>query len=261
MLSCGHDQLSGDEQGPVSTTFQNKLADKIASIPRSVERARAVYQRLSPLLNRYSGGMPPGFMAAIAEFESGGKMSSTGDSTLGEVGIFQITRTFPSKVGLPAESRHQEENNVFFGGIEYQIMAAEMFLANPRIPMGTPDNWKLARLAFAVGKGGTKKLLEQSGANSWAELIRYIDKTGGISLGRQSAGKVWFRVHVIDVLWTVGMQVRRPIIIETPVRVPNPPAGPYTLPDHVAGLIPSPWQGPLIVLGAAGVYYAARKLI
>lgn len=260
LVSCGHDQLSG-ERGFVSTSFQNKLANQISDIPRNAERARAVYSRLGPLLERYRGGMPAGFLAAIASFESGGKMSSRGDSTLGEVGIFQITKSFPGKVGLPAGSRFEEEVNVFLGGIEYQIMAVEMFLANPRIKLGTPDNWKLARLAFAVGPGGTKKLMQASNASSWSDLVRYVDKKGGIPLGRQSAGKVWFRVNIIDVLWKVGQRVKPVFVVQAPVRLPNSPAGPYTLPKKVASYIPSPWQAPFIVASVAGAYWAARKIL
>jgi hypothetical protein len=262
LLSCGHDfQLSGDEQVFVSTTFESKLAQQIADIPRNAERARAVYSRLRPLLERYNGGMPAGFMAAIASFESGGKMSSTGDSTLGEVGIFQITKSFPGKVGLPADSRFNEEVNVFLGGIEYQIMAVEMHLANPRIRLGTPDNWKLARLAFAIGAPGTKKLLEQSGASSWPELVRWVDAQGGVALGRQSAGKVWFRVHVIDVLWQIGLRVKPIIHAQAPVRVPNSPAGAYTLPEQVEPYIPSHALATVGAFGLVGVVWAARKVI
>ena len=197
--------------------------------------------------------MPSGFLAAIASFESGGKMSSTGDVGLGEVGIFQITSSFPPKVGLPAESRRDKETNVFLGCLEYQIMAVEMHLANPRIPLGTIDNWKLARLAFAIGAGGTRTLLKQSGAGSWDGLVAYVDRVGGVSLGSQSASKVWFRVHVINVLWDIGKLVNPPFWIGTPVKIPDPPVGAYTLPSSVAAYLPSPLTGFLIALSIGGV--------
>jgi hypothetical protein len=193
--------------------------------------------------------MSAGFLAAIASFESGGKMSSRGDSSLGEVGIFQITRTFPQKVGLPADSRFDEATNIFLGCIEYQMMAVEMWLANPHIRLGTVDNWKLARLAFAIGAGGTRKLLANSGAGSYAELVAYVDRVGGVSLGRQSAGKIWFRVHVIDVLWDIGQLAKPSFWIGAPVKIPNPPVGPYTLPSSRASYLPSPLHGVLIALG------------
>jgi hypothetical protein len=244
----------------VSSEFKNKLSRQIADIPKNAERARGVYDRLSPLLNKYRGGMSAGFLAAIASFESGGKMSSTGDATLGEVGIFQITRSFPPKVGLPADSRRDEETNVFLGGIEYQIMAVKMFLSAPAIRLGTIDNWKLARLAFSIGEGGTRKLLNQSGARSYAELVAYVDKVGGAPLGRQSASKVWFRVKVIDVLWEIGQLVKPSLWVGAPVKLPNPPAGAYTLPADVAPYLPSPWRGPLIGagIGAAAILLASR---
>lgn len=193
--------------------------------------------------------MPVGFLAAIASFESGGKMSSRGDSSLGEVGIFQITRSFPPKVGLSAEARFNEEANVFLGCLEYQMMAVEMWLAQPSISMGTPDSWKLARLAFAIGAGGTRTLLRKSGARSYQELVEYVDNQGGVSLGRQSASKVWFRVHVIDVLWRVGQLARPALWVGAPVKIPNSPAGPYTLPSSIARHMPSPIRGPLVALG------------
>ena len=236
----------------VSSEFRSKLQQQIQSIPSSAAKAREVYNRLRPLLNRYKGGMSAGFLAAIASFESGGKMGSRGDDVLGEVGIFQITSSFPPKVGLPADSRRDEETNVFLGCIEYQIMAVEMYLANPRIPLGTIDNWKLARLAFAIGAGGTRTLLKRSNAGSWAGLVAYVDSVGGVALGRQSASKVWFRVHVIDVLWDIGKLVNPPFYIGTPVKIPNPPAGAYTLPASVAAYLPSPLTGFLIALSIGG---------
>jgi hypothetical protein len=242
----------------VSSEYKNKLNRQIADISKSAARARGVYDRLSPLLNKYRGGMSAGFLAAIASFESGGKMSSTGDSSLGEIGIFQITRSFPAKVGLPADSRKNEETNVFFGCIEYQIMAVKMWMAAPVIRLGSIDNWKLARLAFAVGEGGTRTLLKRSQARSYSDLTDYLDRVGGVSLGRQSAGKVWFRAHVINVLWDVGQLVKPSFWVGAPVKIPNPPAGAYTLPSSVAKYLPSPWRGPIIGLGigAAALFLA-----
>jgi hypothetical protein len=250
--ATGSGQLSGGQVLSVATSeFQSKLNQQIQDIPRNVTKALEVYNRLSRSLNRYHGGMPVGFLAAIASFESGGKMSSVGDASLGEIGIFQITSSFPPKVGLPAESRKNEETNIFLGCLEYQIMAVEMWLANTTIRLGSDDNWKLARLAFAVGPGGTRKLLASSGANSYSQLVDYIDRTGGISLGGQSAGKVWFRVRVIDVLWEVGRRVQPMSTSGAPVKLPNPPIGKYSLPSNVAAYIHSPLRGPLIALTLA----------
>jgi hypothetical protein len=236
----------------VSSEYRNKLNRQIADISKNAVRARGVYDRLAPLLNKYHGGMSAGFLAAIASFESGGKMSSRGDSSLGEVGIFQITKTFPQKVGLPASSRFDEATNVFLGCIEYQIMAVEMYFAAPAIGLGGVDNWKLARLAFSIGAGGTRTLLKKSGARSWSELVDYVDRVGGLALGRQTAGKVWFRVRVIDVLWAVGQEAKPVFWSGAPVKIPNPPSGSYTLPASVAPFLPSPLRGPLISLAVGG---------
>jgi hypothetical protein len=247
-----------DGSSVVTSEFQLKLKRQIADIPRNAARAREVYDRLAPLLNKYRGGMSAGFLAAIASFESGGKMSSTGDATLGEVGIFQITSSFPPKVGLPAASRRDTETNVFLGCLEYQIMAVKMFLAAPSISLGSIDNWKLARLAFSIGEGGTRKLLEQSGARSYSGLLEYLDRKGGVSLGRQSAGKVWFRAHVIEVLWDIGQLVKPSFWVGAPVKIPSPPTGEYTLPATVAAYLPSPLRGPLIALalGSAAIFFS-----
>lgn len=236
----------------VPSEYRSKLNKQLENIHQNARRARLVHGNLAPLLRKYHGGMPTGFLAAIASFESGGKMSSKGDSSLGEVGIFQITRSFPSKVGISPELRYKEEWNVFLGCLEYQMMAVEMWLANKRIPMGTVDNWKLARLAFSIGAGGTRKLLNLSKATSFAGLAAYVDDVGGVPLGRQSAGKVWFRVHVIDALWRVGNLVSPAFWVGAPVKIPNPPSGTYTLPKSIAPYLPSPLQGPLIALAIGG---------
>ena len=244
-------QLSGGQVLLVSSEFKSKLNNQISNIPKSVAQAKGVYESLNPWLDKYRGGMPGGFLAAIALFESGGKMSSRGDAQLGEVGVFQVTSSFPPKIGLPANSRLDKQTNIFLGCLEYQIMAVKMFFAAPAIRLGSTDNWKLARLAFSVGEGGTRTLLKKSGARSWKDLVEYVDQAGGVSLGRQSAGKVWFRVHVIDVLWKIGQLVKPSFYIGAPVRIPSPPAGDYTLPADVASYLPSPWRGPLIGLGIA----------
>lgn len=239
----------------VSAEYRSKLQQQENEIPQRAARARSVLGNLSPWLFKYHGGMPVGFLAAIASFESGGKMSSRGDYSLGEVGIFQITESFPPHVGLPASSRYDAETNVFLGCLEYQIEAVRMWLARPSIPLATADNWKLARLAFSIGPNGTKKLLQLSGARNYRDLMRYVDSVGGVALGRQSAGKVWFRVHVIDVLWKIGEQTF-PVQIGAPVQLPTPPAGAYTIPNDVAPHIPPAWRGPVLAIGISAAALA-----
>lgn len=194
-----------------------------------------------------------GFLAAIAQWESGGKMSSSGDPSLGEVGYFQITGTFPPKVGIPAEKRREPEVNVFLGCLEYQIEAVRMKLHNPLVSLGTADSWKLARLAFAVGSAGTKQLITNAMPRMHGQVFSavrdYVNRTGGISLGSQSAGKVWYRVHAIDLQWLIGKQVFPYLDIGAPVKIPAPPETPYTLPNDVAPFMPSPLRGPLLAAG------------
>lgn len=231
-------------------TYADKLRERRAQIPARAEKARAIENALGPLLRRYHGGMPRGFLAAIAEWESGGKMSSRGDPALGEVGIFQITSSFPPEIGWPANSRYQEENNVFLGCLEYQIEAVRMFFASG-IALGTEDNWKLARLAFAVGSPGTRKLLRASGAKTYAQLLRYLDQTGGVSLGKQSAGLVWFRAHSVDLLWEIGKRVRTPFP-SAPTKIPSPAGTSYRLPGDVSRFLIPGWTQILIAATVFG---------
>jgi hypothetical protein len=244
----------------VSTAeWQSKLQKRIDSVPSRVVDARRTFAEIGPWLHRYHGGMPMGFLAAIAQWESGGKMSSTGDAVLGEVGYFQITSTFPPKVSVPAAKRYEPEVNVFLGCLEYQIEAVRMKLHHPLVSLGSSDSWKLARLAFAIGTNGTQQLI--TAARPWAHgrvfeaVRRYVDEVGGVSLGRQSAGKVWYRVHSVDLQWQIGQQVFPYLDMGAPVKIPAPPETPYTLPADVAPHLPSPLRGPLVAAGLVGLSF------
>jgi hypothetical protein len=231
-------------------TYADKLRERRAQIPARAEKARAIYRDLKPLLSRYHGGMPVGFLAAIAQWESGGKMSSRGDPALGEVGIFQITSSFPREIGWPPDSRYEKEYNVFLGCLEYQIEAVQMFLASG-IALGSEDNWKLARLAFAVGSPGTRRLLRASGATTYRQLLGYLDRTGGVALGKQSAGLVWFRAHSVNILWEIGKQVRAPFP-SAPVQIPAPPGTSYQLPGDLNRYLIPRWTQILIAATVFG---------
>lgn len=225
-----------------------KLARLLASVPARIQKAREIYAgQIGQWIRKYHGGCPAGFMAAIAEFESGGRMIE-GDDRLGEVGFFQITGSFPPKVGVIPSARYKPEVNVFLGGLEYNMAAAELKVHHPWLDLASADIWKLARLSFAIGKSGTRQLIDGSrtdGHSPWRDVKRYVSQTGGVSLGRQSASKVWFRVHAVDVQWHVGSYVA-PIVLRAPVAIPSPPGINYVVPPAVARYMPSPYRGPII---------------
>ena len=79
-------------------------------------------------------------------------------------------------------------------------------------------------MVFAIGRGGTKLLLRRARplvpGNVYGSLLEYINKVGGVDLGRgQPAGKVWFRVHMVPVAWSVGLKA-----------IPGKPGKPRLLP-------------------------------
>lgn len=238
----------------VSSEWRSKLDNEISNAARRTARAREVYGQLGPWIRRYRGGAPGGFLAAIAEFESGGKMSSAGDPQLGEVGFFQITSSTPPKFGLPASARFDPQTNVFLGGLEYNVEAVRLWITNPAIVQpGSADNWKLARLAFAIGPSGTQKLIDASGPHERGQVFegvkKYVDKTGGMALGSQSAGKVWFRVHAVDLTWKAGQAVSGSY--GAPEAPPAPPGITYTLPKAVASRIQSGRSSAAVMVVAA----------
>lgn len=192
---------------------------------------KRVYAKLRPWLERYKGGLPVGVFAAFAQYESNGRMDAPGDNYLGEVGYFQITKTLPKHFGLSPELRKNPEGNVFLAGLEYNDEAARFALLYPAIQPGTADSWKIARLVFAVGRNGTRLLLNAAKplvpGNAYGSVVSYVERTGGIDLGRaQPKAKVWFRVKMIAVQWAIGMKaiggkVGRPEILPTPPGVPG----------------------------------------
>lgn len=230
-----------------------------------VRRGKALLAEYGAWLRRYRGGLPAGTFAAIMQMESDGKMAAPGDESLGEVGFFQITRTFPAKLGLPAESRYQPEVNVFLGGAEYQLEAAKAAKLWPQlVQKGSEDQWKLARLAFSIGAGGTRDLVSKAivavpHGPIYQRVKTFVDATGGIAYGSQSAAKVRYRVHVVDVIFDVGRRVEGgsfgpPQVIPAPASI-----GRYTFPPELLPFTGKPGLGIIGVAGlAAGAFLLAR---
>lgn len=233
----------------------------MSSDPKAV---KSIIASLGPLLERYRGGMPLGFLAAIIQVESGGRMVA-GDASLGEFGYLQVAADVPPKFGYPASLRTTPEGNIFVGALEYAINAVALSLYDPRIQLGSEDSWKIARLGFAIGMGGTRKLLDASrglGGSAWQAIKTYVDSTPGMALGSQSPAKVRDRVHLVDTVWATGQAVA-PGSGGLPT-IPPPPAGlnpPVIKPAIAAKLASARSTQILLVLAAiaGGVWFYLRS--
>lgn len=215
-------------------TEQGKISSRAAS-------AAKFYAKYGHLVTKYSGGMPIGFLCAIAQWESNGKMSSSGDISLGEVGIYQITDSAPKHFGVDPDVRRHAEGNIFLAGLEYNANANRLAKEYPNlISPGSKDQWMLARLSFAIGYGGTTKLIRLAGRRYgavWDDIRRYVERTGGIQLGSQSPAKIWYRVHIIALQWEIGSRVAD-MSYGQPTRVPAYKR--YRIPSRYGYLV-DPW--------------------
>lgn len=245
------------------TDYRAELAAHTAPavIADRVKRTRALYQQYGALIDKYRGGMPQGFAAASMQWESDGIPTTVGDPNLGEFGLYQVTSEFPTTIGLPADSRLNTETNIFLGMMDYQLAAARLAAQNRAIQLGTSDSWKLARLSFAIGAGGTQSLVASAlkwrptyGGNVFATVRAFVDAGGATSAGSQSADLVWYRVHTVDVVWDIGQAAVPFQSWGSPTKVPAPPSGPYVLPAALASSFHAPIPVALL-LAAAGLGY------
>lgn len=230
-----------------------------ANFDADVARAQAIYDQLGPWIDRYHGGVPSGFIASAILHESGGNFNAPGDVSLGEVGYLQVAAYVPPLFGYPEEARLDPESNIAIGVLEYELEAVLWSLSYPQVSLGTADSWKLARLAFAVGRAGSHQLADLASGNGgltdgdvYGDIVRYVMATGGVPLGSQSASKVQQRVVDIDRQWAIGQAVAGGIP-GPPMIIPDPPAGPYTLPDEVAPYFVEPIPVTLLLLGGAAL--------
>lgn len=231
-----------------------------AAFDADVSRASAIYDTLGEWINRYRGGIPAGFIASAILHESGGNFGAPGDASLGEIGYLQVAAYVPPIFGYPPEARTDPESNIAIGVLEYELEAVLWSLAYPDVHLGTADSWKLARLAFAVGRGGSHQLADMARASGglddgavYNSIVRFILANGGVPLGSQSASKVAQRVIDIDRQWAIGQAVASGIP-GPPMIIPDPPVGPYTLPPEVEPYFTSPLSAiALLLLGGAGL--------
>lgn len=202
--------------------------------------------------------------------ESGGNFAAPGDPTLGELGYYQIAEYVPPLFGYPAIARADPETNVALASLEYGLEAGLWSNDYPQAQIGTSDSWKLARLAFAVGRAGSRTLAGMTSAamggyltpgGVYGDIARWTASTGGIPLGSQSAAKVLQRVLDIDRQWAIGQAVQ-PGISSSPQLIPEPPSGPYTIPASVIDYFVEPIPATLLILGgglAIFLYLIARR--
>lgn len=232
----------------------------------TAKRGKQLLAQYGTQINKYRGGMPAGFAAAIMAIESNGNPNLVGDVSLGEHGLYQVAAYIPPIFGFKAEARLNPEDNIFLGMMEYQTEVVKWKLAYPAlIDMGSADAWKLARLTFAIGGTARTVLAPLAKPTEFGKvydaIYNYVERNGGVPLGSQSAEKVKYRVKMIQVQWEIGQAVAAgaPTV---PLFVPNPPAGPYRLKEEWFAQFSKPAPLGLLAAIAAGVmamYLAWKK--
>jgi len=240
-----------------------------ANFDGDVARSRALLDQFRPWIERYRGGLPAGWMASIMLHESGGNFAAPGDPTLGEIGYYQIAAYVPSMFGYDPSARADPETNVALASLEYGLEAALWALEVPEVRIGSADSWKLARLTFAVGRAGSRQLAAlarqaQGGLTSgdvYGDIARWAAASGGVPLGSQSADTVARRVLDIDRQWAIGQAVQ-PGSPGPPTLIPDPPAGPYSIPIAALDYFSQPISGTVLLIGgglALLIYLIMRR--
>ncbi len=234
--------------------YTRKLSQ--ASIDYDVKAARALLAKFGTWIDRYRGGLPAGWMAAIMLWESGGNFDAPGDVSLGEAGYYQIAAYVPPLFGLPASARMDPETNVCIACLEYALEAVKFARNYPEVKLGTADSWKLARLVFAIGRGGSYALANAARplrpGDVYGSIRDHVAANGGVQLGSQSPMQIWFRVMTIDLQWRTGQTVASgsPGMPTVP---PQPPKGPFTIPAADLPFFAKPIQGTVLILGLLGL--------
>jgi hypothetical protein len=230
------------------------------------DETRAIYERYRPWFLRYRAGAPAGYLAAIVQHESGGRPDARGDASLGEQGLFQTEGSFGAKIGLPGLNTLNPEIAIFAGGLEMALRAIEML---PYADLGTSDSYRLARLGFAIGSGGTRKVIDAAtGGNPgayrgqvFARVLEWANRTGAIAVSSgQPAEKVRARINAVQEQWDIGQRING--AYGMPEKVPAPSGLRYTLPASAARHLASPRTGIVLALGAVAgltLYLLTRK--
>ncbi len=225
-----------------------------------VSRAQAIYDQLGPWIDRYHGGLPAGVLASFILHESGGDFNAPGDASLGEIGYLQVASYVPELFGYDANARTDPESNIAIGSLEYALEAVYWAAQIPEVMLGSADSWKLARLSFAVGRSGSRQLAALARAalggltagDVYHDIVRYVTSSGGVALGSQSADKVAQRVLDIDRQWAIGQAVSS-TSAGPPMYIPDPPAGPYTIPADAEPYFVQPISGTMLIIGGVAI--------
>ena len=251
----------------MTTNYSTELARLATSSyqDKVAKSARALLDKYGPWIDKYRGGVPRGWAAAIMYWESNGNFGAPGDASLGEVGFYQVATHTPVTFGMPASSRMDPETNVFLGLLEYQYDAARWKATFPTyVRLATDDSYKLARLSFAIGWGGATSLAKQAIASGDASvgalyegIANYVARTGGVALGSQSAEKVWFRVLSIRFQWEIGRKVAWSPS-GPPEKVKPPPGVSYTIPLPYSVLFVDAFPLPITIALVVGAYVLWR---
>lgn len=254
----------------MATNYAAELARRQspAYIASAVARSKQLLQQYGAWIHKYRGGMPAGMAAAIMYWESNGQPGTVGDQNLGEYGLYQIAAYLPGTLGMPADSRYDPETNVFLGMMEYALDVAKWKAMFPTlVDLGSADSWKLARLSFAIGFGGSTGLAKKAIAAGYATragdlygaIRRYVEANGAGAAGTQSAELVWFRVLTVESQWAIGQQVGG--MLESwpgpPTLVPAPPTGGYSIPTQYLPYFSRPqnWFAYAAIGGAAFILW------
>lgn len=244
----------------MASKWETALDHKKANAHDILTSAKRFYSKYGAWINRYRGGAPAGFLAAIAALESNGTMVD-GHNELGEYGFYSVAKYTEKEFGLPEDFRKKPENNIFIAALEYNVEARRIQLKYPSLVVdGTKDQWLLARLVFAIGNYGTDVCIrgaidhsEIVPGNLYEGILKWADETGAVAIGGSPAGKIWYRVHVNnDVNWPVGAAVT-----SQTVGIPSLPPGPggikYGLPKDVRGKIAEASSAVSLAMVAAAV--------
>lgn len=224
--------------------WNQRLADKIRGMRAHVPRATQILNGpIGSWIKRYHGGAPVGLLIAHVEFETGGDIDNVGMAELGEHGAMSVTSSFPPQIGMPADSRLDPETNIFLGCTELQIDTIQLARKIPELELGSADSWKMGHLAFVIGFGGTLAQVNAARAAGYIRagrvylgLVDWVRSRGGVALsaGSQDAGKVGYRIQVVQVRWDLG-QLVAPGAGGMPRLPPQPPRYRYQIP---ASLLP-----------------------
>lgn len=236
-----------------------------ASPPSPVDRdsqvdAARVYATYRPYIDRFHGGMPVGFLAAIFAHESSGNPYATGSPSLGEYGLGQVTENFPRTVGVDPDVRKTPEGNVFLSALEYQIEAERLAIRYPNlIVRGSADQWKMSRLVFALGIGAVTKLMmlvrPTERGNVYGQIRTYVNTHPGTTVSGYASTTVLSRISSVQSLWDEGAKVA-PSNVGLPEAIPAPSGITYVLPRGI--VLPRPPSLWLFGLGAALLAFFGR---